>query len=87
MERYLDSEELRVWMPLSNGFGTVPGGTEINYARIIFDDEAEVTIGCLLLSCDAPDSPTHDESTRVDVPSFRWIAYGLEGKVARGQGS
>ena len=83
MKAGIDSPECTIMIPKRGGFGGPPVGHEIHYARILFDDEADVTVGCLLLSCHPPDLDPSAEGPWTGEP-LNWIAYGDEGKIYRG---
>jgi hypothetical protein len=79
------SDDWYMLSPKPGGFGTVPGGHGITYARLVFDDEAEVTLGCLLFVCHPPEGDT-GPSEPWDLDVFQYVAYGGgEGEYARGR--
>jgi hypothetical protein len=76
--------EILVFIPTPDGFRTVPGGHEINFARLIFDDEAPETFMCLLLSCYSPGEAPASSYKPWAGQQLSWIAYSRGSQVARG---
>jgi hypothetical protein len=79
LDALVRSGELGIVIPKPGGFGTPPGGQEIHSARLVFDDEAEVTVACLLLSCHPPEIDASSDKPWTGE-QLQWVAYGSEGK-------
>jgi hypothetical protein len=77
------SGKLDMYVLKPGGFGTAPPGHRMTCARLVFDDEAEVTLGCLLLASHRPDIDSSAEKPW-SGPRFKWVAYGSGGQVAEG---
>jgi hypothetical protein len=55
-KQLLDDNKALMVVPHADGFGTVPGGTKVNYTQCIFEGTRDVTIGVLALGCSEVDT-------------------------------
>jgi hypothetical protein len=83
MDAVIQSDDPGMILLYPGAFKTPPGGHKMSFHRLVFDDEADETVGCLILMCEKPErDPASEKPWTLD--QLRWIAYGLEGEVAEG---
>jgi hypothetical protein len=84
LDAWVHSDEWSMFLfKKPDAFGSPPAGHAVQCARLVFDDEAAETVGCLVMTCEPVPRDAVEEPTTVEAP-FAWVAYGAEGKVERG---
>jgi hypothetical protein len=59
--------------------GGPPKGHLVNYSEIVFDDEADVTLGSLVLQCHTPEGPLQG----IPPGTEGFVVYGMGGELVR----
>jgi hypothetical protein len=83
MDKHLASPDRHMLIPKPGGFATAPGGHQIQYARLVFDDEADPTFGCLFLSCHPPQGEPGPAKPWT-LGQAHYVLYGKGGQIVRG---
>jgi hypothetical protein len=84
IDRLLASPTFAFIYPIPDGFATAPGGHPLHYTQLVFDDEADPTVGCLLVACDPPTGARGESGRAAPFDGVSWVAYGAGGVVAEG---